>query len=275
MFCVIFLIFHLKKGAKRKMATRRYLKAPEDFCRDFSERLTARTPPPISVVAADCPPVPGRDIHRHDYHELRIALGSGTADAASIEVVFPGVCHHSLVRAEYADSLILALHPDQVLDCTLRGRDSWCFVSRYDTALLRTAERLREDSGETLRRELRLLLALLFLSAEFPDASHPADRIEHLRLRLRNLYYRHDLSIAEEAARIGYSPNYVQKIFRAKTGMSPKEYLMKIRMEEARRFLKDRRYSVKEVASLCGFSGKEYFSTAFRAYYGFPPSGCR
>ena len=257
------------------MANRCRLKAPEDFCRDFSARLTAHALPPVSVITTDCPPGSGRAIHRHDYHELRIALRHGTADTVSIEVVFPGICHHSLGRAEYADSLILALHPDQVLDCTLRGRDSWCFVSRYDTALLRAAEQLREDSGETLRRELRLLLALLFLSAEFPEASHPAGRIEHLRLRLRNLYYRHDLSIAEEAARIGYSPNYVQKVFRDRTGMSPKEYLMKIRMEEARRFLKERRYSVKEVASLCGFSGKEYFSTAFRAYYGFPPSGCR
>jgi len=257
------------------MANCRLLKAPEDFCREFSERLTARTLPPISVVTADCPPASGRDIHRHDYHELRIALRPGTLDTASIEVVFPGVCHHSLGRSEYADSLILALHPDQPLEYTLRGRDSCCFVSRYDAALLRAAELLREDSGEPLRRELRLLLALLFLSAEFPEASHPAGRIEHLRLRLRNLYYRHDLSIAEEAARIGYSPNYVQKVFRDKTGMSPKAYLMKIRMEAALRFLKERRYSVKEVASLCGFSGKEYFSTAFRAYYGFPPSGCR
>ena len=257
------------------MTSRHHPKAPEDFCREFSERLTVPDLPPISVVTADCPPVPGRDIHRHDCHEMRIALRPGTLDAVSIEVVFPGVCHHSLVRAEYADSLILALRPDQVLEYTLRGRDSCCFVSRYDTALLRAAEQLREDSGEALRKEVRLLLALLFLSAEFPEASHPAGRIEHLRLRLRNLYYRHDLSIAEEAARIGYSPNYVQKVFRARTGMSPKEYLMKIRMEEALRFLKERRYSVKEVASLCGFSGKEYFSTAFRAYYGFPPSGCR
>ena len=272
---VIFLIFHPKGGAKRKMADRHHQKAPEIFCREFSERLTARSLPPVSVVAADSPPAAGRDIHRHDYHELRIALAPGSLDAVSIEVVFPGVCHHSLRRAEYADSLILALRPDQALDYTLRGCDSGCFVSRYDTALLRAAERLREDSGEALRQELRLLLALLFLSAEFPGASHPAGRIEHLRLRLRNLYYRHDLSIAEEAARIGYSPNYVQKVFRVRTGMSPKEYLMKIRMEEARRFLKERRYSVKEVASLCGFSGKEYFSTAFRAYHGFPPSECR
>ena len=250
-------------------------KEPEDFCRDFSERLTAGGLPPISTVTADCPPGSGRAIHRHDYHELRIALRHDAFDVESIEVVFPGICHHSLGRTEYADSLILALHPDQPLEYTLRGRDSSCFVARYDTALLRAVELLREDSGETLRKELRLLLALLFLSAEFPEASHPAGRIEHLRLRLKNLYYRHDLSIAEEAARIGYSPNYIQKIFRAKTGMSPKEYLMKIRMEEARRFLKERRYSVKEVASLCGFSGKEYFSTAFRAYCGFPPSECR
>ena len=254
------------------MRNRRRPKAPEDFCRDFSERLTAPVMPPVSVVTADCPPGSGRAIHRHDYHELRIALRHDAFDVEGIEVVFPGICHHSLGRSEYADSLILALHPDQPLEYTLRGRDSCCFVSRYDTALLRAAELLREDAGEERRKELRLLLALLFLSAEFPEASHPAGRIEHLRLRLRNLYYRHDLSIAEEAARIGYSPNYVQKVFRAQTGMSPKEYLMKIRMEEARRFLKERRYSVKEVASLCGFSGKEYFSTAFRVCCGVPPS---
>ena len=49
------------------------------------------------------------------------------------------------------------------------------------------------------------------------------------------------------------------------------EYLMNLRMEKAKELLSKGNVSVKETASLTGFSSQENFSTAFRIYYGLPP----
>ena len=55
------------------------------------------------------------------------------------------------------------------------------------------------------------------------------------------------------------------------TRQTPKAYLTQVRMEAAARFLRERRYPVKQVAVMCGFKDVAYFSNTFHAYYGCAP----
>lgn len=242
--------------------------------RQFATEFMGKRDLKLIPVTADSPLLSGFQIHRHDYHELRIILRPDADVPEKIEVVYPGVCHHSLSLEECANAHILSLVPERP-GFAHRLTTSGSFTSEYASQAVRALDRLRENTpGADDFAECRLLLALLYLRAVIadPGASPHDSRIEVLIRRLSDLYYRHDLSIAREAADVGYSPNYVQKVFRAATGESPKEYLTRIRMEAAVRFLRERRYSVKEVASLCGFSGKQYFSSAFRRHFGCAPS---
>jgi AraC-like DNA-binding protein len=71
------------------------------------------------------------------------------------------------------------------------------------------------------------------------------------------------------------SASSLQRKFRQHFGMSPKQYLIKLRMNRAFEFLIADRLSVRETALSCGFSSEKYFSRAFKAQYGYPPSQIR
>jgi AraC-like DNA-binding protein len=73
----------------------------------------------------------------------------------------------------------------------------------------------------------------------------------------------------------GLSRSRLQALFREVTGHPPLDYLRRLRVEEARRLLADRRLSVKEVAALTGFRDPSHFSKVFRRVDGLSPAHYR
>ena len=73
----------------------------------------------------------------------------------------------------------------------------------------------------------------------------------------------------------GLSPSRLQALFREVTGFPPLDYLRRLRVEEARRLLADRRLSVKEVAARTGFRDTSHFSKVFRRVDGLAPAHYR
>lgn len=55
-------------------------------------------------------------------------------------------------------------------------------------------------------------------------------------------------------------------------GMSPKQYLIQLRMNRALELLTKNELSVKEISLACGFTDEKYFSRAFKKKYGYSPS---
>lgn len=78
--------------------------------------------------------------------------------------------------------------------------------------------------------------------------------------------------------RLPLNYDYVRKLFKKETGVTPHEYLISKRMERARELLSGRltnrysNYSVSQIAELCGFSEPLYFSRVFKKRYGVSPS---
>lgn len=60
-------------------------------------------------------------------------------------------------------------------------------------------------------------------------------------------------------------------IFREGMGVSPHEYLTRIRIEKAAQLLSNSDLSIAEVAEQTGFSGQNYFSRSFKRYTGKTP----
>ena len=71
------------------------------------------------------------------------------------------------------------------------------------------------------------------------------------------------------------SASGLQRAFLQHFGSSPKQYVIKLRLHKALQLLVENKLSVKEVAFACGFSDEKYFSRAFKAKYGYPPSQLR
>lgn len=76
------------------------------------------------------------------------------------------------------------------------------------------------------------------------------------------------LSVEEIAASAGYSTSYFSHMFSAETGLSPYQFLMKSRVDQAQQLLKTTRMTVQEIAFQCGFNSTANFCYTFRRMTG-------
>jgi AraC family transcriptional regulator len=77
------------------------------------------------------------------------------------------------------------------------------------------------------------------------------------------------------AARIGSSRFQLHRAFRAMVGESPKQYTLRLRLEQAATRLAARDASVLEVALDAGFNSHEVFTRAFSRHFGVTPTAYR
>ena len=84
-----------------------------------------------------------------------------------------------------------------------------------------------------------------------------------------------DWTVEEMAKKAHMSRSTLFRIFRKATGFTPLDYLLRARIHEAMRLLRESDASVTEIAFACGFSDSNYFSRQFRKYTGQPPTAYR
>ncbi|WP_270170884.1 AraC family transcriptional regulator [Paenibacillus sp. SYP-B4298] len=88
-------------------------------------------------------------------------------------------------------------------------------------------------------------------------------------------HYADSITIGKLAARVGLHPVYLGKLFKQHTGSSCKEYINRIRINNAEMMLSSGDFTVTETAERCGFQDISYFSNLFKAMKGYPPSAAR
>ncbi|MGO4371249.1 helix-turn-helix domain-containing protein [Paenibacillus sp. 2TAB19] len=82
-------------------------------------------------------------------------------------------------------------------------------------------------------------------------------------------------SLDEIAAVVGLSKYYFARLFLRTTGMSPMDYVTKLRIEKAVELLRSSKLTVDEIAREVGYANGSYFSKVFRGRVGFPPGDFR
>jgi PAS domain S-box-containing protein len=87
--------------------------------------------------------------------------------------------------------------------------------------------------------------------------------------------YAEKLSIPYVARQAGVSVNQLERLFRKMIGEPPQRCLLRIRLEQAGRMLRDSRDSMACVAQACGFYDQAHFSHAFSAEVGCSPLAYR
>jgi two-component system, response regulator YesN len=88
-------------------------------------------------------------------------------------------------------------------------------------------------------------------------------------------YMKGDLSVESIADIIGYSSSYFSKVFRKVTGMKIPEFISGIRIEEAKRLLKESDLNIAKVALQSGFININYFYFTFKKATGMTPDNYR
>lgn len=80
-----------------------------------------------------------------------------------------------------------------------------------------------------------------------------------------------DMTVTELAEQASYSEPHFRELFLRAFGISPKKYIINLRLEYAGQLLSSQLYSVQETAALSGFENPKYFSAAFHRKYGVSP----
>lgn len=88
-------------------------------------------------------------------------------------------------------------------------------------------------------------------------------------------FYREPLSVSDVAHAAGLHPNYAMRLFRAATGLTVNDYILRHRLGHAQRLLLDSNLSVEVVAADSGFGSASRFYEAFRARTGQTPRAYR
>ncbi len=162
------------------------------------------------------------------------------ADEAAL---FPRVLVHTPALPEAYSTLFSAL-----LDAISPGQTRFYRgLSLFYTIL----DRLQRDLQSQQRAvPARIRQAKTILDGEFSDSQ---------------------LSVTAVAERLGISPVYLRRAFRAAYGEAPLAYLQALRLSSARTLLESGYYTVTEVAEKCGYDSLSYFSAAFRKATGTAP----
>ncbi|MDN5276704.1 MAG: two-component system, response regulator YesN [Clostridiales bacterium] len=71
------------------------------------------------------------------------------------------------------------------------------------------------------------------------------------------------------------SPYYLSHLFKEELNITFLEYLTMVRMEEAKKLLKDTSLSIVAIASQVGYEDASYFSKVFKKYVGISPAQYR
>lgn len=83
--------------------------------------------------------------------------------------------------------------------------------------------------------------------------------------------YDKNLSLKTVADEIFISSHYLSHLFRDELDLTFTDYLMKTRMEESVKLMKNKKMRICEIAEAVGFSDASYYSKAFKKFYGVSP----
>ncbi len=144
-------------------------------------------------------------------------------------------------------------------------------------------ERNLPRTDATPAMECRLHGFLLTLCARLLETLQPEMlrefHPEFLRLKpaldFMHQHYRDNPSLERVAAVAGLAPNYFHRRFHRLFSLTPFNYMLNRRLNQARHLLASTRLSVKEVAEAAGYENPLYFTRVFTHQMRMPPSEYR
>ena len=84
-----------------------------------------------------------------------------------------------------------------------------------------------------------------------------------------------EICLDDVAEYVSLSSAYFSRPFKQETGENFIDYLVKIRMENAKKMLENTEYKTYEISELVGYKKSKYFSKIFKNYTGYTPTEYR
>ena len=118
-----------------------------------------------------------------------------------------------------------------------------------------------------------LLLELIRDFGRFKsETKTPSVRLDRIASYV-SLHLHENVTVKDMARQAHLSPSRFHAVFRDKYGVSPYQFLLRLRIERAIDMLRNEPdYTISQVAQFCGFNNIQHFSKTFKAITGEPPS---
>ncbi|MDE7313521.1 MAG: AraC family transcriptional regulator [Eubacterium sp.] len=142
--------------------------------------------------------------------------------------------------------------------------------------MIQELQTCRPHYEELLTLHLRNLFILI--SRQLSGGRKPADYVQSeidAAIRYFSENYNTDIVIDDYAASIHRSTAWFIRGFKKYTGMTPMQFIISVRIENAQRLLCSQDYNVTEVASIVGYDNPLYFSRLFKKQTGISPTDYR
>lgn len=231
-------------------------------------------------------------VHWHEFFELELVLEGTALHFINNEENFlsPGCAYlitncdfHRIVPQSNLRIFNLSFTPDSInaeLTTQLSGFHCRLTAETFATASA-LFQRALNDSDQTkpFSRLLLQSIAQELLICILRDAGKPQDTaipsLVQKAIATVNSGFHHSLTLAETAARLNVSPNYLGTLFQRQVGMNFNRYVNRTRLKYACSQLLSGEKTVKEIAFDSGYSSVEYFLAVFKRELGCTPTEFR
>ena len=174
-------------------------------------------------------------------------------------------------RCTHDRMLVIHLDVENYVGYTLesvmpKDTDVYSYFSRIVDVWTKRQAGYRYRANALLYEMMANLYCEYFVGANIPSVIEKAVKEIHAR------YTDSSLTVSELAAHAGVSEVYLRRVFREHFGVSPKQYVIDLRIEYAKSLLGIGDIPINEVATRAGFTEPKHFAVAFRKKTGYPPS---
>jgi AraC-like DNA-binding protein len=132
-----------------------------------------------------------------------------------------------------------------------------------------------QPDGIILKNVLQNFLRALRRSACRDSQRAPVPQKYRLLRRFLEDHFDRRISLGELARRANTSRWHLCREFKRQFGVSPVEYMLRMRMQHAAHLLRDPDLNVSDISRQCGYEDVFHFSKIFRKHHGLSPRHMR
>lgn len=183
-----------------------------------------------------------------------------------------GNCERIVINigSEYINENILP-HIEKIFEQQVYVPDDFELIKKLLNNIGKEYRKNDELSHELIKCYLTELFSYFIRNASrtvIDTASNPA--IERL-IKYINSDFSQSVTLESAAHMLNLTPPYLSRLFLKNTGFNFKEYLLLIRIKNAKNMLKNTDNSIRQIAYDCGFNDSNYFSKIFKESTGLSP----